>query len=229
MLKSEQTDVAVAALERIDDAETLGAIAQRARNKVAARRARTKLRRLEEPVEVRQHRRWCRSPPTTCSAPPISSAAPKRWSPCPTPTEATAAFTATRLAWAELQADVVVPEALTQQFDSAIDAAREAMAERQQEREAEAERGRVIAREQADRLAIVVEIEGLGRRGGAGPHRRAEGGVGHLAADAVGVRGLARRAGSRTPAGRSRIVSAGACWPMPQSDVSTRWPPSWSS
>ena len=47
-LKSEHTDAAVAALERVDGAEALSAIAQRARNKVAARRARTKLRQLEE-------------------------------------------------------------------------------------------------------------------------------------------------------------------------------------
>jgi len=39
-LKSEHTDVAVAALERINAADALRAIAQRARNKVAARRAR---------------------------------------------------------------------------------------------------------------------------------------------------------------------------------------------
>ena len=47
-VKSEHTDVAVSALDRVDDAEALSAIAQRARNKVAARRARTKLRQLEE-------------------------------------------------------------------------------------------------------------------------------------------------------------------------------------
>ena len=37
-VKSEHTDVAVSALDRVDDAEALSAIAQRARNKVAARR-----------------------------------------------------------------------------------------------------------------------------------------------------------------------------------------------
>ena len=50
-LKSEHTDAAVAALERVDGAEALSAIAQRARNKVAARRARTKLRQLEEAAQ----------------------------------------------------------------------------------------------------------------------------------------------------------------------------------
>ena len=43
-LKAEHTDSAVSALDRIHDPAALSAIAQRARNKVAARRARTKLR-----------------------------------------------------------------------------------------------------------------------------------------------------------------------------------------
>ena len=47
-LKSEHKDTALAALETIDDMDALKAIAGRARNKVAARRARAKLRLLEE-------------------------------------------------------------------------------------------------------------------------------------------------------------------------------------
>src|SRR5215208_3099639 len=47
-LKSEHTDTAVAALERIDAPESLSVVAQRARNKVAGRRARTKVRQIEE-------------------------------------------------------------------------------------------------------------------------------------------------------------------------------------
>jgi len=49
-LKAEHTDVAVAALERVGDTEALAAIAQRGRNKVAARRARVRLRQIEEAV-----------------------------------------------------------------------------------------------------------------------------------------------------------------------------------
>jgi exonuclease SbcC len=50
-LKSEHTDAAVAALERVTDVEALGSIAQRARNKVAARRARVRLRAIEEAAQ----------------------------------------------------------------------------------------------------------------------------------------------------------------------------------
>ena len=50
-LKAEHTDAAVAALERITSAEELTAIAQRARNKVAGRRARARLRVIEEAAQ----------------------------------------------------------------------------------------------------------------------------------------------------------------------------------
>src|SRR4029450_6378540 len=48
-LKSEHTDAAVAAPKRTAAADALTAISQRARTKVATRRARTKLRDREEP------------------------------------------------------------------------------------------------------------------------------------------------------------------------------------
>ena len=50
-LKSEHTDTAVAALERIDSPESLTVVAQRARNKVAGRRAKTKVRQIEEAAQ----------------------------------------------------------------------------------------------------------------------------------------------------------------------------------
>src|SRR6185295_18943208 len=159
-LKAEHTDVAVAALERINGAEPLGAISQRARNKVAARRARTKLRGLEEP------------PPAPQSDVASMNAADRQRAiellhraealvTIPDPDAAAAKLAEVRLAWAEFHADVVVDAAVEQQFESASDAVREAIAERQQERAAERERAEAVAREQADRVSICSEIEGL--------------------------------------------------------------------
>src|SRR4029078_2338553 len=158
-LKSEHTDAAVAALERIDDTEALTAISQRARNKVATRRARTKLRDREEP----------QLPPT--ESPSMSTADRQRGVELvqraealvtmADPDEATGRLAEVRLAWAEFQADVVGDPALEQQFESASDAVREAIAERQQERLAEQQRAEALAREQADRIAICNEIETL--------------------------------------------------------------------
>lgn len=160
-LKAEHTDAAVAALERITDAEPLNTIAQRARNKVAARRARARLRLME------------------VAAQPVAADTPARMSAedrahaldllhraealvtVADPAEATAALAAVRLAWAEYQADVEIDPMLLQQFESASDAVREAIAERVQEREAEQERAKAIAREQADRVAICEQIESL--------------------------------------------------------------------
>src|SRR5215510_14758130 len=159
-LKSEHTDGAVSALDRISSPESLSGIAQRGRNKVAARRARTKLRQVEEPVQP------------TADAPVRMSAEDRQRAidiyqraealvATTDPDEASSALSQVRLAWAELQADVEIEPALGQRFESASDAVREAIEVRRQERAAEEERERALAREQADRVAIVSEIENL--------------------------------------------------------------------
>jgi hypothetical protein len=159
-LKSEHTDSAVAALERIEDAESLGAIAQRARNKVAARRARTKMRQIEEAAQPAPAEQVRLSAEDRQRALDLLQRAEALVT-VPDPEEATAALSAVRLAWAEFQADVVVDDPLGQRFEAASEAVREAIAERQRERAAEKERAQALAREQADRVAIVQEIEAL--------------------------------------------------------------------
>jgi hypothetical protein len=160
-LKAEHTDAAVAALERVADEEALSAVAQRARNKVAARRARTRLRAIEEQARV----------PAEAAAPTMPEADRERalslvgsveaLVTLSEPVEATARLSEARLAWAEFHADAEIDEALTQQFDAACDAVREAIAERECELRAEVERAEALAREQADRVAICDEIETL--------------------------------------------------------------------
>ena len=158
-IKSEHTDVGVSALDRVEGAEALSAIAQRGRNKVAARRARMKLRQLEEPASPHE------------TAAPMSAGDRERavnllqraesLVTTADPDEATTALTDVRMAWAELQADVEVDAALVQRFEAASEAVREAIDVRRQERAAEEERAAAIARDQADRVAIVSEIEQL--------------------------------------------------------------------
>jgi hypothetical protein len=159
-LKSEHTDTAVAALERIDDHEALTAIAQRARNKVASRRAKTKVRQLEEGAQPRPEAAVRMSVEDAQRARLLLHRAESVVA-ISDPDEAARALAEVRLEWAELGADVNIEEPLTQRFDSASEAAREAIAERQQERATEEERARAIAQEQSDRLAIVQEIEEL--------------------------------------------------------------------
>ena len=159
-LKSEHTDAAVAALERVDDREALGTIAQRGRSKVAARRARARLRALEDAE------RPASDPMAQMSAEDRERVLEvlRRAEELVTvagPDEAAAALADVRLSWAELQADVEVDATLAQQVEAASDAAREAIAERRREREAEQDRMAVVAREQADRVVICVQTEEL--------------------------------------------------------------------
>lgn len=160
-LKSEHTDAAVAALERITDAEALAAIGQRGRNKVAARRARTKVKLAEAP------------PAPVATAPSLQMSSDDRARALALiaraealvatadTDEASSSLAAVRIAWAELQADTDVDPTLAGQFDTAIDAVREAVAEREQEHRLELERAAAMAREQADRVAICEAIEQL--------------------------------------------------------------------
>jgi len=159
--KAEYTDVALAALEQVQDVDALTGVAQRARSKVAARKARTRLRALEEaarpvvpapeapmPAEDR-----VRGQEIVARVETVVSTADLD--------TAEAELAAARLAWAELEADTNVDVPLGFAFETACEAAREAMAERQQERRLAQERAAALAREQADRVAICDEIEQL--------------------------------------------------------------------
>ena len=160
-LKGEHTDSAVSALERIQDPAALSAIAQRGRNKVAARRARTKLRETEEAAQPSHELPAARMNADDRSRATDLLHRAEALVVMPDPEEATASLAAVRLAWAEFQADVEIDEPLSRQFETASDAVREAIDERRREAAAERERQQALAREQADRLAIVEEIEQL--------------------------------------------------------------------
>ena len=107
-LKSEHTDTAVAALERIEAADALSAVAKGARNKVAGRRAKTKVRQLEESAQ----------PPAAPAVVRMSADDAQRARQLlhraeavvaiAEPDEAARALADVRLEWAELGADVEV-------------------------------------------------------------------------------------------------------------------------
>jgi hypothetical protein len=170
-LKSEHTDTAVAALERIDAPEAVSTVAKAARNKVAARRARMKVRQIEDAAQPQPEPTVRMSAEDTVRARGLLHRAEAVVA-IADPDDAARALADVRLEWAEFGADVEIESGLAQQFESASEAAREAIAERQQERAAEEERARAIVQEQADRLAIVREIEEL--EGDGAPDRIAE-------------------------------------------------------
>jgi hypothetical protein len=139
----------------------LSSIAQRGRNKVAARRARVRLRQIEEavapvpdaPVAQMSLEDRARALQLVRDAEGLVALADTA--------EAETALGHVRLAWAELGADTEIDAALAERFESASEAAREAISERQLERQAEQIRAEAAAREQADRLRVVQEIEQL--------------------------------------------------------------------
>jgi hypothetical protein len=132
-LKAEHTDAAVAALERVESPEVLAAVAQRARNKVAARRAKTRLRQLDEASQPAVEVAVVMSAEDRSRASVLIARAEALVAVIP-PEEAAAALTQVRLDWAELQADAEVEERLVRQFESACESAREAIGERERER-----------------------------------------------------------------------------------------------
>ena len=112
----------------------------------------------------RPRRRSRRCPPRTAAARPSCCARPRRWWRWPTRPRPRRRSARVRLAWAELGADTEIDAALTERFEAASEAAREAIAERQQERAAEQIRAEAAAREQADRLRGVPGDRGARRR-----------------------------------------------------------------
>ncbi len=160
-LKSEHTDVAVAALERIEDREVLSAVAQRARSKVAARRARVRLRALDEAAQPAREPVAARLSVDDRGRATELIRQAEGLVTVADPAEAARTLGEVKLAWAEFQADVEIDPPVAQQFESACESVRESIAEREQESAAEAERARAMTREQADRLALCDEMERL--------------------------------------------------------------------
>ena len=106
----------MSALDRVEGAEALSAIAQRGRNKVAARRARMKLRQLEEPAQPHQETAAPMSADDRERAVSLLHRAEALVTTAD-PEEATSALADVRLAWAELQADVEIEASLVQRFE----------------------------------------------------------------------------------------------------------------
>jgi hypothetical protein len=140
-LKSEHTDSAVAAFDRLIDPAAVHAVAQRARNKVAVRKAKARLRLLEDALQP---------PVPVAAAEPMSAEDRQRGAALAAEVEALTAepdpavlddrLARARVAFAELQADTTVEEALEQRFEQALDGVRDAVAVREAERVAEAAR-----------------------------------------------------------------------------------------
>src|SRR5687767_12317911 len=161
-LRGEHADAAVAAIDKLTDApaETLAAIADKARTKAAQKKARTQLK----------------------AAAPAADAAPdagpafketdqeraremvarmKAFSTMSDLTQLREAYAAARVAWVELLADADIQSNIEADFESASNTVRERLAADEAAR-ADAERQRrALEQEQADRAAVCAGVEAL--------------------------------------------------------------------
>jgi hypothetical protein len=161
-LKAEQTDAAVSALDRVIAPAVLQAVSQRARNKAAVRKAKARLRLLEEAAQGH---------PVRVDAVRMSAEDRQRGDALVAEVEAlvsvtgsdTVGSTLSRLnvAWAELRADTPIDPALEHRFDAALEALRDAAAAREAELREGEERRQARQRETSDRESVCQAIEGL--------------------------------------------------------------------
>ena len=104
-LKSEHTDAAVAALDRLIDPAAVAAVAQRARNKVAMRKARARQRLMEDAVAAAAPAPAQRMSAEDRQRGAALVAEAEGLVAVADPAEADAAVSRLRVSWAELQAD----------------------------------------------------------------------------------------------------------------------------
>ena len=162
-VNGEHADAAVAALDRLTapTADQLGAIAQRARTKAAAKRAKALLAALTAPPV----------PVADPAAPDFKEADQEAARALVLQMEALSASTdpgavrdgyaAARVAWVELLADADVRPAIVEEFETLSDRVRTALAADEARRVEEARRAEALRRDQAGRLAVCERVEGL--------------------------------------------------------------------
>jgi hypothetical protein len=161
-LRGEHADAAVAAVDRLSSPsnETLTAISQKARAKAAQKKARTLLKASEPAPEAaveagpafkEADQQTARDLVTQMTA--LSAVADF--------TQLREAYAAGRVAWVELLADADIQDNIQANFETASEVVRQRLAADEAAR-ADAERQRrALEQEQADRIAVCAQVEGL--------------------------------------------------------------------
>lgn len=163
-LHAEFNDAALGALDRLSDvtAETLDAIATRARSKAAAKRAKILLAaRTAPPVEAPVP-----AGPTYRAADQESARELGRQMAALAHVDDLAAvrdgYAAARVAWVELLADADIEPAIAEAFEQASDVVRERLSADERARVEAARAAEVLRRDQADRIQLCERVEHLG-------------------------------------------------------------------
>ena len=161
-MNAEHADAAVAALDRLPDptTEQLSAIAQRAKTKASAKRAKALLAART-------------AVPAAPSAPAVAYREPDQETAraLTVQMESLAAshdagavrdgYAATRVAWVELLADADIAPAIVAQFEALSDRVRAQVASEEAVRAEEARRAAALRQDQADRVSVCERVEAL--------------------------------------------------------------------
>ena len=160
-LRGEHADAAIAAIDKLTDAsaETLTAIAEKARTKAAQKKARTQLKAATPAAPAEE------------SGPAFKDADQQKardlvaqmngLAPVSDVTQLREAYAAARVAWVELLADADIQPAIEAEFESASTVVRDRLAADEAAR-ADAERQRrAVEQEQSDRAAVCARVEAL--------------------------------------------------------------------
>lgn len=161
-VNGEHADAAVAALDRLEApaAERLGAIAQRAKTRAAAKRAKALLAGLTAPVIDTPAAAVEYREPDQASARALC----QQMGALAATSDGAAArdgYAAARVAWVELLADAEVEPAIVAEFETLSDRVRAVLAAEEAARAEAARQADALRQEQADRLRLCEEVERL--------------------------------------------------------------------
>lgn len=160
-LRGEHADAAVAAIDKLTDAsaETLTAIAEKARTKAAQKKARAQLKAAAPPA------------PAEDAGPGYKEADQQKardlvahmsgLSSVSDFTQLREAYAAARVAWVELLADADIQPAIEADFESASTVVRDRLAADEAARADADRQRRAVEQEQADRAAVCARVESL--------------------------------------------------------------------
>ena len=162
-VNGEHADAAVAALDRLDapSAERLAVIAQRARSKAAAKRAKTLLAALTAPVvdapaaPVIDYREPDQAAARALCAQMASLSGNSDLA------AVRDGYAAARVAWVELLADAEVEPVIVAEFETLSDGVRAVLAAEEAARAEASRRAGALRQEQAERLRLCEQVEAL--------------------------------------------------------------------
>ena len=160
-LRGEHADAAIAAIDKLTEAsaETLTAIAEKARTKAAQKKARTQLKAATPAAPAAESGPGFKDPEQQKARELVAQM--NGLASVSDFTQLREAYAAARVAWVELLADADIQPAIEADFESASTVVRDRLAADEAARAAAERQRRAVEQEQADRAAVCARVEAL--------------------------------------------------------------------